>query len=92
MGAARPGACGSLFAASRFALGAEGVGAARPGAYMLSPPPQGCTLEAGVKLLLRRFPITLHVAFSRMLPASAAMFEVSTMSPPIFRANSSKGK
>ena len=38
VGAARPGACGSLFAASRYALGAEGVGAARPGAYMLSPP------------------------------------------------------
>ena len=32
VGAARPGACGSLFAASRYALGAEGVGAARPGA------------------------------------------------------------
>ena len=38
VGAARPGACGSLFAASRYALGAEGVGAARPGAYMLFPP------------------------------------------------------
>ena len=38
MGAARPGACGSLFAASRYALGAERVGAARPGAYMLFPP------------------------------------------------------
>jgi len=32
VGAARPGACGSLFAASRYALGAGGVGAARPGA------------------------------------------------------------
>ena len=39
VGAARPGACGSLFAASRYALGAERVGAARPGAYMLFPPP-----------------------------------------------------
>ena len=38
VGAARPGACGSLFAASRYALGAERVGAARPGAYMLFPP------------------------------------------------------
>ena len=38
VGAARPGACGSLFAASRYALGDEGVGAARPGAYMLFPP------------------------------------------------------
>ena len=35
--ALRPCACGSLFAASRYALGAEGVGAARPGAYMCSP-------------------------------------------------------
>ena len=38
MGAARLGACGSQVAASRYALGAEGMGAARPGAYMLSPP------------------------------------------------------
>ena len=40
VGDARPGACGSLFAASRYAHGAEGVGAARPGAYMLPPRPR----------------------------------------------------
>ena len=35
--APRPCACGSVVVASRYALGAEGVGAARPGAYMCSP-------------------------------------------------------
>ena len=33
----RPGARGSRVTASRYALGAEGGGAARPGAYMCSP-------------------------------------------------------
>ena len=47
VGAARPGACGSLFAASRYALGAGGVGAARPGAYMCSPPDTLRTLPLG---------------------------------------------
>ena len=36
--ALRPCACGSLAATSRYALGAEGVGAARPGAYMCTLP------------------------------------------------------
>ena len=39
-GAARPGARGSRVTASRYALGAEGEGAARPGAYMC--PPRNC--------------------------------------------------
>ena len=38
MGAARPGACGSLVGAARYAFGADGVGAARPGAQMCTPP------------------------------------------------------
>ena len=37
VGAARPGARGSRVTASRYALGAKGGGAARPGAYMCSP-------------------------------------------------------
>ena len=37
VGAAHPGARGSRVTASRYALGAEGGGAARPGAYMCSP-------------------------------------------------------
>ena len=40
MGAARPGARGSRVTASRYALGAEGGGAARSGAYMC--PPRNC--------------------------------------------------
>ena len=36
--APRPCACGSLVATSRYALGTEGVGAARPGAYMCCSP------------------------------------------------------
>ena len=40
VGAARPGARGSRFTASRYALGAEGGGAARPSAYMC--PPRNC--------------------------------------------------
>ena len=38
LGAARPVACGSRVAASRYALGAEGVGATRPGEYICSHP------------------------------------------------------
>ena len=38
VGAARPGACGSLFAALRYALGAERVGAARRAPTCCSPP------------------------------------------------------
>ena len=40
VGAACPGARGSRVTASRYALGAEGGGAARPGAYMC--PPRNC--------------------------------------------------
>ena len=47
--AARPGACGSPVAASRCALGDDGVGAARPGACMCPPRSRArCLLVVGM--------------------------------------------
>ena len=46
-GAARPGTRGSRVTASRYALGAEGGGAARPGAYICSPRNCACCLLGG---------------------------------------------
>ena len=44
VGAARPGAGGSLIASSRYALGTKGVGATRPSAHMCTPGCARCLL------------------------------------------------